>query len=96
MAAGSLAACGLALCSLLSSLTLDSLPAWAQRLEFYDGQVWNIVSAKWWARWKNYSGYSPEAEEGDGVAVKIVGAAAPEEDAPAPGRINNADLLDER
>ena len=59
-----------------------------QTLQFRDGDTWNVISSKWWLRWKAYSGYSDEDEDGGAVRVS-----EPDEEAAPPGRINNEDLV---
>ena len=57
-------------------------------MQFRDGDTWNVISSKWWLRWKAYSGYSDEDEDGGAVRVS-----EPDEEAAPPGRINNEDLV---
>jgi hypothetical protein len=46
-----------------------------QKLESRDGDMWNVISSKWWVKWKDYSGYKEEGEE-DNVSTNKGGRKA--------------------
>ena len=37
-----------------------------QKLVNRDGQTYNVISAKWWRTWKEYSGFKEDSDEGGG------------------------------